>query len=125
MLDYNIVVISLTVLLANASYGLSAPILPQLLEDRGVAASWTGFIWASFSVAVIFVSLIAGSIVDCVGHSRLMSIGATIMALAIAAYSSAIYIDETTENSKYVFLGLAIFLSAVTGKQILLLSLAI
>ena len=113
MLDYNIVVIALTVLLTNTSYGLSAPILPQLLEDRGVASSWTGFIWASFAIGVILVSLIAGSIVDRVGHSRLMTIGAAVMASAIAAYSTAVCIDDSDENSKYLLLGLAIFLSTV------------
>ena len=117
MLDYNMVVIASTTLLANISYGLTAPILPQFLEDRGVASSWTGFIWASFSIAVILVSLIAGSIVDRVGHSRLMVIGATIMAAAIAAYSTAIYFDDGTEDSKYILLGLAISLSTIQGKK--------
>ena len=116
MLDYNMVVITLTTLLANTSYGLTAPILPQYLEDRGVASSWTGFIWASFSTAVILVSLIAGSIVDRVGHSKLMSIGAILMATAIAAHSTAPFFDDSIEDSKYVLLGMIIFLNIIQGK---------
>ena len=116
MLDYNMVVIASTTLLANISYGLTAPIMPQFLEDRGVASSLIGLSWASFSIAVILVSLIAGSIVDRVGHTRLMVIGSSVMAAAIAAYSTAIYFDEGSEDSKYILLGLAILLNIIQGK---------
>ena len=94
LFDYNIAVIGLTVLLVNMSYGLTAPILPQLMEDRGVPSSLIGWIWTTFSIAVIIVSPIAGKVVDCIGHSRLMSIGAVMMAAAIASYSTAFYIDD-------------------------------
>ena len=114
LFDYNIAVIGLTVLLVNMSYGLTSPILPQLLEDRGVPSSLIGWIWAAFSIAVIIVSPIAGKIVDCTGHARLMSIGAIIMAAAIACYSTAIYIDD--DANKYVFLWLAIGLNTIQGK---------
>ena len=116
MLDYNMVVIASTTLLANTSYGLTAPILPQFLEDRGVASSWNGFIWASFSIAVILVSLIAGSIVDRVGHTRLMMIGTIVLAASIAAYSTAIYFDGVSEESKYILIGLATLLNIIQGK---------
>ena len=114
MLDYNIIVICVTVLLVNMSYGLTAPILPPLLEARGVASSYIGSIWTCFSVAVIIVSLIAGSIVNCVGHSLLMTIGAMVMAAAIAAYSTAVYIPD---DGGYEFLYLAIALNTIQGKQ--------
>ena len=113
MLDYNIAVVCLTVLIVNTSYGLTAPILPPLLEARGVSSSLIGFVWSSFSIAVIIVSLIAGKLVDCIGHSKLMSIGCTIMATAISCYSLAIYIDD---DDKYFFLGLAITLNTIQGK---------
>ena len=114
LFDYNIAVIGLTVLLVNMSYGLTAPILPQLLEDGGVPSSLIGWIWATFSIAVIIVSPIAGKIVDCSGHSRLMSIGAVMMAAAIASYSTAIYIDD--DANKYAFFYLAIVLNAIQGR---------
>ena len=114
MLDYNIAVISLTVLLVNMSYGLTAPILPPLMEERGVPSSCIGFVWTSFSVAVIFVAILAGAIVDCIGHARLMTIGAVIMAAAIAAYSTAVYINSN--DQWYIFLGMAVFLNTIQGR---------
>ena len=113
MFDYNIAVVCVTVLIVNTSYGLTAPILPPLLEAKGVSSSLIGLIWSSFSIAVIVVSLIAGKIVDCIGHAKLMSIGCTIMATAISCYSLAIYIEE---DDKYFFLGLAIALNTIQGK---------
>jgi len=62
---------------------------------------------------MVFVSLLAGSIVDKVGHARLMSFGALLMALSIAAFSSAIYLD-----SNLAIILLAIILRILQGKQI-------
>ena len=94
MFDYNIVVISLTVLLANASYGLSAPILPQLLKDKGVPESLIGSIWATFSIAVLIISLIAGKIVDVVGHSNMMSCATLLMAVTDASFGAVFQLEQ-------------------------------
>ena len=43
---------------------------------------------------MIIFSLVGGSIVDSCGHSRLMAFGALFMSICIAAFSTAIYIDD-------------------------------
>ena len=43
---------------------------------------------------MIIFSLIAGAIVDSCGHARLMAFGALFMSVCIAAFSTAIYIDD-------------------------------
>jgi len=36
MIDKNIAIILITVFMSNTIYGLAAPFLPQLLEDKGI-----------------------------------------------------------------------------------------
>mmetsp|Transcript_41108 Transcript_41108/g.53941 ORF Transcript_41108/g.53941 Transcript_41108/m.53941 type:complete len:147 (+) Transcript_41108:227-667(+) len=68
---------------------------------------------------MVFVSLLAGSIVDKVGHARLMSFGALLMALSIAAFSSAIYLD-----SNLAIILLAIILRILQGAAAALINTA-
>mmetsp|Transcript_41109 Transcript_41109/g.53948 ORF Transcript_41109/g.53948 Transcript_41109/m.53948 type:complete len:80 (+) Transcript_41109:227-466(+) len=59
---------------------------------------------------MVFVSLLAGSIVDGVGHARLMSFGALLMAFSIGSFSTAVYLDS---NSTIILL--AIILRILQG----------
>ena len=111
MLDRKLGIILITALISNTIYGLAAPFLPQLLEDKGIASSWTGVIFAVYSISMVVVSLIAGSIVDSVGHSRLMSFGSLLMATSIASFSTAIYLEQN-----WTIIGLAIILRILQGK---------
>ena len=111
MLDRNICIILLTVLLSNTIYGLAAPFLPQLLDDKGVPSSYTGVIFAVYSISMIVVSLVAGVIVDKCGHARLMAFGSILMSVSIAAFSTAIYLD-----SNWSIICLAIVLRIGQGK---------
>ena len=68
MIDRNIAIMLCSTFLANTLYGLAAPFLPSLLEAKGVQSVWTGIIFASYAIAMIFMSLVAGKIVDRIGH---------------------------------------------------------
>ena len=111
MLDRNLVIVYLTILLANVIYGLVAPFLPQFLEEREILSSWTGLIIAVYSISMVIFSPIAGAIVDSVGHSKLMGFGGFLMACSIAAFSTEIYID-----SNWFIIFIAIVLRASQGK---------
>ena len=43
---------------------------------------------------MIFMSLVAGKIVDYIGHGYIIAFGALVMALSVSAFSLAIYLDE-------------------------------
>ena len=94
MLDCNLLIILPTTFLANCIYGLMMPFLPLLIEEKGIDTTWTGLIFASYAVALIFVSLIAGKIVDQVTHARTMFIGTLVMAVSISAFSVAFDLEE-------------------------------
>eukprot|EP00353_Schmidingerella_taraikaensis_P006822 CAMPEP_0185568234 /NCGR_PEP_ID=MMETSP0434-20130131/1255_1 /TAXON_ID=626734 ORGANISM="Favella taraikaensis, Strain Fe Narragansett Bay" /NCGR_SAMPLE_ID=MMETSP0434 /ASSEMBLY_ACC=CAM_ASM_000379 /LENGTH=67 /DNA_ID=CAMNT_0028182679 /DNA_START=119 /DNA_END=318 /DNA_ORIENTATION=+ len=66
-------------------YGLAAPFLPALLEERGVASTWTGLIFGIYAISMVVFSLITGKIVDKVGHNKIMAIGTFVMALSIVS----------------------------------------
>ena len=93
MLDKNSAIILVTIFLSNTIYGLAAPFLPKLLEDKEIAQSWTGIIFASYAVSQVCFALICGKIVDGCGHKKIMVIGAFGMSCAIASFSVAIYLD--------------------------------
>ena len=97
MLDCNLCIILLTTFLSNTIYGLAAPFLPQLLEAKGIEPTWTGLIFAAYAIATIFVSLIAGKIVDRVSHAWIMFIGTLLMSGSIAAFSIAFDLEENWE----------------------------
>ena len=94
MLDHNLGIILVIALISNTIYGLAAPFLPKLLENKGIASSWNGVIFAVNSISMVVVTLIAGQIVDSIGLSRLMSYGSLLMAVSIACCSSAIYLKQ-------------------------------
>ena len=94
MLDYDLCIIILNTFLANNIYGLAAPFLPKLLEEKGIEPIWTGLIFAAFAIAYIFASVIAGKIVDRVSHTLIMFIGSLLMAVSIAAFSIVFNLEE-------------------------------
>jgi len=94
MLDRYFLTILVTTFLVNTMYGLAAPFLPALLEERGVASTWTGLIFGIYAISMVVFSLITGKIVDKVGHNKIMAIGTFVMALSIVSFAAAIYIDS-------------------------------
>ena len=111
MLDKSIGIILCTVFLSNTIYGLAAPFLPALLAEKGIASTWTGVIFAAYAVSMVFVSLAVGKVLDRIGHAKIMAFGALLMALSIASFSSAIYIE-----SNAAIIAVAVLLRACQGK---------
>lgn len=72
-------VLILILLLCNINFCLAAPFLPLFLDDRGISSTWTGIIFAIFSVASTITSILIGKVVDRVGHKPLLAISTLFM----------------------------------------------
>ena len=94
MVDLSLTAIVLIVFLANTLYGLASPFLPPLLEERGIASSWTGLIFASYAIGVTVVAPIVGKVIDKFGHKKIMAAGIILMAACCCAISMAKYVGS-------------------------------
>ena len=94
MADLSLTAIVLIVFLANTLYGLASPFLPPLLEERGIASSWTGLIFASYAIGVTIVAPIVGQVIDKFGHKKIMAAGIILMAVCCCTISMAKYVDS-------------------------------
>ena len=110
-MDRHYVIILVTAFLINTMYGLAAPFLPALLEDAGVASSWTGLIFGIYPISGVFCSLITGKCVDKVGHNKVMSLGAVVMTLSIFSFAAAIEFSKPS-----IVIAYSLLLRIVQGK---------
>ena len=60
--------------LTNASFSIVAPILPPVLEEKGIDERWIGLIFAAFPIAKIPTALVVGKVVDSCGHTKMIAI---------------------------------------------------
>ena len=91
--DKSINTILLTLMLSNVIYGLASPFLPNLLEQAGIASTWTGIIFAVYAVALTIVSLIVGQFLDRLGHTKVMTAGCILMAISCGSFGLVKYVD--------------------------------
>ena len=110
-MDRHYLIILVTAFLINTMYGLAAPFLPALLEDAGVASSWTGLIFGIYPISGVFCSLITGKCVDKVGHNKVMSLGAVVMTLSIFSFAAAIEFNKPS-----IVIAYSLLLRIVQGK---------
>ena len=94
-----------TNLASNSAYALCAPFLPLEFERKGIHGSYVGLIFALYSVAVIFVSPIVGSVVDKVGHKNLLSFGIGFMGIAFIFFG---FIEVMESHPAVLALGCAL-----------------
>ena len=80
--------------MANLSYGIASPFLPQILEDKGIDSTWTGLIFGVFAIAAFVASLCIGKVLDKVGHKLIVTIGSILMGLSIFSFNFMLDIDE-------------------------------
>lgn len=92
-------------LVSNISYGIAAPFLPQILEDKGIESTWTGLIFAVFAITGLITSLCIGKVLDHVGHRVITTIGSILMGLSIFGFS---FIEDLEEKAYVIALALAL-----------------
>ena len=113
LIDRSIATILTITFLSNSIYGLASPFLPTLLDDKGIASSWTGLIFASYAISMVIVSPIVGWLIDKVGHAKIMATGALLMAASIFSFGFTIDIDDN-----WLLITIAIVLRVFQGKSI-------
>lgn len=65
-------------------YGLASPFLPQVFRDKEIESVWTGVIFAVFSIASTFSSLLIGKFLDSIGHRNVLITATIQMAVSIS-----------------------------------------
>ena len=70
----------------STNYCLSTPFLPIFLEDRGISSTWIGIIFAIFAVASTIASIVAGKIVDKVGHKVVLNRSILLMTVCTVTF---------------------------------------
>jgi MFS family permease len=58
--------------LSNSAYAIIAPFLPFEFEKKGVEASWLGYIFSIYSVAVVLCSPMVGKMIQMLGRRNLV-----------------------------------------------------
>ena len=72
--------------MTNLIYGLAAPFLPTMLNDRGVAETWTGLIFAIYAVSSMVTSLFVGKTIGNNRHRKMITCGTILMGISIAGF---------------------------------------
>jgi MFS family permease len=80
--------------LANSAYAIIAPFLPLEFERKGIDQSWIGYIFASYSVAVIFASPFVAYIMPTFGRRNLILTGMLTMGISFILFGFTSYIDD-------------------------------
>ena len=90
--------------LANSAYAIIAPFLPFEFKKKEVDQDWIGYIFAVYSVAVIFCSPMVGSMISYCGRRKPVFIGMFLMGSSFIMFG----LISDIQN-KSVFITLAIF----------------
>ena len=86
VIDRYILLLLSCTFVANTIYGLASPFLPNVLENKEVSSVWTGVIFSAYAIAATIVSILTGSILDKIGHKKVITIGAFLMSCSIVAF---------------------------------------
>lgn len=97
--------------LTNSAYAIIAPFLPFKFEDKHIDASWIGYVFCSYSIAVIVFSPLCGSVIRITGRVNLIIIGIVIMGLSFIAFGLiSTYIEDVN-----LFIGLSLLARFLQG----------
>ena len=105
MFDRSIGLLLLAIFVSNTIYGLASPFLPTVLEEKEIAPTWTGIIFAAFAVASTAASLLTGKILDKISHNKVIMFGCILMSASITAFGMI----EQIVQDQYV-ISISIFL---------------
>jgi MFS family permease len=80
--------------LTNSAYAIIAPFLPVKFEAKGIDAGWIGYVFSSYSIAVIVFSPLCGSLISVTGRVNLIIMGIVLMGLSFIAFGLISYIED-------------------------------
>ena len=96
MVDKSIKLILLVLLLSSMIYGLASPILPKIIQSKGITLSWTGVIFAAYVISYMLMAPIISANIDSFGHAKVMASGVLLMALSITSFGLINIIDTNS-----------------------------
>ena len=110
MCDSTQLILYIIIIFSNSVYALAAPLLPIELDKIALPGSQVGLIFSAYSIAMIIVSPVIGTILDVVGQANLLAIGLVAMGAAIFGLGFVTGI----ENEFTVFM-VAFFFRSIQG----------
>lgn len=88
---------------ANAAFAIVAPFLPFEFKRKQVDQNWIGYIFAIYSISVIFCSPFVGKMISKFGRRNLIMVGMQIMGLSFVGFGQTSKIDD---KNTFVFMSL-------------------
>ena len=92
--DAQVIAILTLSALADSMYSLIAPFLPIQYIEKGVEKQWIGAIFATYSVAVIMFSPIAGWLMPYCGRRNLIAVGLLLMGQTSAMFGLSFAVNN-------------------------------
>ena len=86
MFDALVISILSITALSNAAYAIIAPFLPFEFKRKGVDQNWIGYIFAIYSLAVIFCSPLVGKMICKYGRRNLIVVGMLLMGASFVVF---------------------------------------
>lgn len=103
-LDVTIISMFAITALSNSAYAIIAPFLPFEFEKKNINQSFIGYIFAIYSVAVIFSSPFIGKLISKKGRRPIILLGVSLMGISFLLFSTLSYVDDTATYIITVFL---------------------
>ena len=89
-----IVLVLTATFISNSAYAVIAPFLPKEFKNAGVSGDSIGFMFAIYSVAVIFASPVVGKYIERIGRACMISSGLLVMGLAFSCFGFVPFIKS-------------------------------
>lgn len=93
--------------IVDSSYSIMAPFFPQILENKGIPQDYNGYIFSTFSAALIVAAPIVGYSLDKFERQKFLQIGLLILGFTMMSFGFSSYINDTTTYLVIIFISRA------------------
>ena len=93
------------ILCTNSVYSLASLFLPTVFKEKQIIGGWVGLIFSMYSIAMVLISPIVGTILSKMGYDNLIATGLVFMGIAIFPLG---YLTEVDSDMKAVAAGLVL-----------------
>ena len=87
VIDRTIASVLLVTGLSNCAYALIAPILPFVLDRKGISQRWSGYIFSILPIAVVMSSPLISKLMSRVRRRMILRFGITLMGISYAMFA--------------------------------------
>lgn len=82
--------------MSAGGYTIIAPFSPSEFQDRGINLTIIGYIFASYSITVIFASLIMDKVIDRIGRKWTIIMGLSLEGFSFIGFGAISYYNVST-----------------------------